>query len=137
MNDLIVKEHLHYIKQLVNTYVIARIELVSTKDEIDGKLGRALWGHISELPLIQIPEQISTRDIEESLLALALRGSVTKNFVLVQHADEIDTPLYYLTHLVLHEVAHIKHNWQQNHETDCDLWACEKAREWHSNGFQV
>ena len=76
--------------------------------------------------MIQLPERITGREIDDSLIALAVRGLETGNSRLMRHADEIETPIEYLTHLVLHEVAHIKHDWDQDHETDCDLWVYEQ-----------
>ena len=107
-------------------HVDARVEFVKSKDDIGGKLGQSLWGIATGKAVIQLPEQITGREIEESLMALAVRGQVTENPQLVHHAGEINLPLEFLKHLVLHEVAHIKNDWHQDRETDCDLWVYDQ-----------
>lgn len=126
MDDLRLTDHRPLSEALVAQHIEARIELVKSKEELGGKLGRALWGSSTEIPLIQFPERITAEKIDDSLIALALRGEMTGNPNLVCHADEIKSPIEYLKHLVLHEVAHIKHDWHQDRETDCDLWVYEQ-----------
>ena len=126
MNDLLVTEHRDLIEDLVAKHVDACVEFVKSKDDINGKLGQSLWGSATEKPLIQFPEQITGQEIEDSLMGLAVRGQVTENPQLVRHAGEINSPLEYLKHLVLHEVAHIKNDWHQDRETDCDLWVYDQ-----------
>ena len=126
MDDLQVTDHRPLIEALVSQHIDARIEFVRSKEALGGRLGRSLWGSPTEIPLIQLPERITGREIDDSLIALAVRGLETGNSRLMRHADEIETPIEYLTHLVLHEVAHIKHDWDQDHETDCDLWVYEQ-----------
>jgi hypothetical protein len=41
-------------------------------------------------------------------------------------ADQLNTPETFLTHLVLHELAHLLNNWGQEKENDCDAWAFKK-----------
>jgi len=43
MDDLQLTEHRSLIEDLVAKHIDARIEFVKSKEEIDGKLGRALW----------------------------------------------------------------------------------------------
>jgi hypothetical protein len=129
MENLQLTDHRSFIEALVSRYIDARIEFVKSKDELGGKLGRSLWGSPSQIPLIQLPERITGQEIDESLVVLAMRGHVTGNPTLVQHADEIQTPIEYLKHLVLHEVAHVKNDWHQDRETDCDLWVHEQMHE--------
>jgi hypothetical protein len=119
-------EHRALIEKLVGRHIVARVQFVRSKHEVGGKLGRALWGSPTEVPLIQFPEKITAQEIEDSLLALAIRGEMTGNSTLTSHADEIDSPIEYLKHLVLHEVAHINHDWRQDRETDCDLWVYQQ-----------
>ena len=122
MDDLQLTEHRSFIERLVGRHITARVKLVPSKAELGGKLGQAHWGSPTELPLILHPECITVAEIEQSLFELALRGRVTGNPKLMEHADEIGSSEQYLEHLVLHEVAHIKNNWRQDRETDCDLW---------------
>jgi hypothetical protein len=124
MDDLRPSEHRVLIEAIVAQYIQARIEFVPF--EVLGTLARALWGSPTESPLIQVSEHIYGLQIEQSLLALAVRGHVTGYPQLAAHADEISSPLDYLRHLVLHEVAHIKNDWKQDRETDCDLWVYEQ-----------
>ena len=126
MNDLLVTEHRDFIEELVSKYIDARVKFVKSKNDIGGKLGQSLWGSATEKPIIQLPEQISGQEIHDSLMTLAVRGQITGNPKLISHADEINSPFEYLKHLVLHEVAHIKNDWHQDRETDCDLWVYDQ-----------
>lgn len=129
MHDLDVLSHRSHIEALVGRHVQARIEILSSKAEMDDRLGRSIWGGTTDMPVIQLPSRISAAEIRDSLLALAIRGHATENEKLAQHAAEIETPEAYLEHLVLHEVAHIKHNWGQDRETDCDLWVYDQLHD--------
>jgi hypothetical protein len=126
MRDLDVQSHFSRIQALVARYVHARVEILPSKTEMDDRLGRSMWSGPADMALIQLPSRISASEINDSLLALAIRGHITGNAKLTQHAEEIETPEAYLEHLVLHEVAHIKNNWGQDRETDCDLWVYEQ-----------
>jgi hypothetical protein len=123
MQDLNLIDHLPMIKELVGKHILAQIQLVTTKESINGKLGQARWGHPTELPSITLPARISAEKIEESLLALSMRGLIDSNPAISDFANSVDDSELYLKHLVLHEVAHIVNNWPQSKETDCDLWA--------------
>jgi len=129
MNDLHLPEHRALIEELVAKYVVAHVRFVPSKEEIGGKLGRSYWNSPTDSPVILLPERITATEIDESLILLALRGRVTGNKKLIEHADEISSSVEYLMHLVLHEVAHIKNNWTQERETDCDLWVWEQMHE--------
>jgi hypothetical protein len=39
---------------------------------------------------------------------------------------KINNSFEFIVHLVLHEVAHIKYDWDQSNEKDCDYWAFEQ-----------
>lgn len=41
-------------------------------------------------------------------------------------SSRLDTPEKFVTHLVLHELAHLLNNWGQENEEQCDAWAFEK-----------
>lgn len=126
MGDLLLTEHRSLIEAIVAGHIDARVEFVKSKDDIGGKLGRSLWGSDTQKPLIQLPELITAQEIDDSIMALAVRGHVAEIPKLCRHADEIKSPLDYLKHLVLHEVAHMKNDWHQDRETDCDLWVYEQ-----------
>lgn len=127
VDDLELSDHLPRIEAIVARYVVARVELVTSKQEIGGKLGQSCWSSTPRVvPLIKFPRHISGAEMAESLVALALRGIVTENPKLVEHADKIITSGAYLEYLVLHEVAHIKNNWTTDRETECDLWVYEQ-----------
>lgn len=126
MTGLSLSERRSWIEALVATHIEARVELVSSKTEIGGKLGRARWNVPNEIPLLQFPVFISEQEIEDCLLALACRGVMKDNPRLGQLADRIETPDEFLKHLVLHEIAHVKHDWRQDRETDCDMWVYEQ-----------
>lgn len=38
----------------------------------------------------------------------------------------LSSPGVFLQHLVLHELAHLAHGWEQDKEDDCDDWAFER-----------
>lgn len=127
MSDLILTEYQDFIKNLISKHIDARLEIVESKEEIEDKLGRAIWGGNETTPIIQLPRQITAQEIDGYILALAVRGQIKEKQELICHAEEIvGRPLKCLEHLVLHEVAHIKNNWHQDRETDCDLWVYEK-----------
>lgn len=126
MNSLLVTEYQDLIEDLVTKYVDARVQFVKSNDDIGGKLGQSLWGSATEKAVIQLPEQITAQEMEDYLIALAIRGQVANKPHLVRHADEINSPLEYLKHLVLHEVAHIRNDWHQDREIDCDMWVYDQ-----------
>lgn len=126
MNDLDLTEYRDFIKGLISKHIEARLELVESRNEMDGRIGRAILGSEVSSPLIQFPKCITAEEIDQSLIALAVRGQVTNNPKLIEHADEINTEIAYLEHLVLHEIAYIKNDWHQDRETDCDLWVYEQ-----------
>lgn len=88
MDDLQLADHLPQIEAMIARYVVARVELVASKEDIGGKLGQSNWSSTpGVVPLIQFPRCISGAEVADFLLALALRGIVTENQKLVQHAD--------------------------------------------------
>lgn len=64
------------------------------------------------------------QDIDESSVR-----SVLDRIAFGGHHDvykRLTTPAVFLQHLVLHELAHLSHGWDQTHENDCDDWAFER-----------
>ena len=47
----------------------------------------------------------------------------------------LSTPVRFLQHLVLHELAHIENGWGQEREDDCDAWAFGKLMQ-SNNTFE-
>ena len=129
MRDLDLIEHLPMIKELVSKYMEAQIELVESNEAIDGKLGQSRWGHPTEIPLITLPRRITKQEIENSLLALIMRGHIDAKPELSSFASAVVDSVVYIKHLVLHEVAHAANNWPQSMETECDLWALAKLNQ--------
>ena len=68
---------------------------------------------------IVISSEFSTSAIESIVAGMEFRGfnqarQLTKNHQL------------FLAHLVLHELAHLEHDWNQDMESACDEWAFQK-----------
>jgi hypothetical protein len=66
---------------------------------------------------------IPARLIEDHILALYFRG-FERVYELLKDSRT------FLIHLVLHEVAHIKHDWRQDQEAKCDEWAFSNVPKW-------
>lgn len=69
--------------------------------------------------MILLQRHINSSDVSSHQVALAIRIKDDRSF------DLLTTPLRFAIHLVLHEIAHIKNNWPQDREIDCDRWAFE------------
>jgi hypothetical protein len=125
MNDIDSEQHIDEIRGWIAEHIEADLDIVDRHQALDGYLGRATWGGSLPRPLIQIASHITTADIGNYLLALALRGHICGHAELTEHANELessDSSLLVLQHLVLHEVAHALHEWPQALETECDVW---------------
>ena len=123
MQDIDLTEYKEYIEGLVSKYVDAVIIFVETKEELNNKIAMSLWNSPSEPNLIKLLKVISANEVDNHILALALRGRLKDKPELLNYADHIESPKDFVKHLTLHEIAHIKNNWLQDKETDCDLWA--------------
>ena len=129
--------HKELIEAIVAHYIEAQVEIVPdivercaelsggkyTASELDNPIGKALWNSPVESNRILLRKTLTEKQIEDHLLALYLRG-------FKDVYDRIPDDIAFLKHLVLHEIAHIKHDWRQDHETDCDRWAFEELKEW-------
>jgi len=124
MEDVIdVESHRRYLEELISDHVDAKLTIVSSRAENDGRLGRCKWGRAGQQDEILLPSQITENEAENCLIALAMRGDQNNQPNLNEDADRIDSGIEFLTHLVLHEIAHVRNRWGQDKETDCDIWA--------------
>lgn len=121
-----------FIERTIAKYIDARLEIVDeiaqwcadnsggcSPEKFDNPIGKALWGSDSEPNRILLRRILTEKNIQSHLDAIYLRGFENVEEV-ITNSDE------FLLHLVLHEVAHIKNNWHQNRESDCDRWAFDK-----------
>jgi hypothetical protein len=132
MADILIINHIGYITNLVSRHIDAMVEITKDtadwfakhpelvkKEDATSKLGMAFWNHPTEPNRIVLKEMISRSEVDDHLLVL-----FTKGFKNVYY--EIEDNEAFLKHLVLHEIAHIKHNWVQSDEYKCDQWAFEE-----------
>jgi hypothetical protein len=131
------QRHRRLIERIVQHYVRAEVHFVPdvaawisassgsySSAEYGNPIGMALWNSTAENPnriLLRTP--LSSQAIQEHLLALYLSGFRRVYF-------SIESNFAFLKHLVLHEVAHIRHNWNQDREKDCDRWAFKELPRW-------
>jgi hypothetical protein len=73
MNDLDLTEHLDFIEGLISMHIEARLELVESRNEMEDRIERAIWGSDVSSPLIQFPKCITAEEIDQFLIALAVR----------------------------------------------------------------
>ena len=118
-----VEAYREYLETLISRYVDADLVLAESKAEIGGKLGRGNWAVPGKKAQIILPKEISEEDAENCLLALAIRGQINNRPELCADADSVKDGRQFLTHLTLHEIAHVKNRWGQDCELDCDVWA--------------
>ena len=67
--------------------------------------------------IIAIRRVIDERSISSVIDALVVTGFATESEQLE------NSPYLFLSHTVLHELAHIENEWGQEFEAECDLWA--------------
>ena len=117
MDDLDVANHRGDVERIVATYINAQVEIVVdiaawcakhaggkyAVTELDNPIGKALWHGATEADRILLRRHIPARLIEDHLLALYFRG-FERVYELLKDSRT------FLIHLVLHEVAHIKHD---------------------------
>ena len=137
MDDLDVANYAHDGQTIVSAYVDAKVEIVPSiaiwcaehsggqysAADLDNPIGKALWGSVSEPNRILLRQHLTAQLIDDYLLALFIKG-------FEQVYDAISSSRAFLMHLVLHEVAHIKHDWKQEHEAKCDEWAFRNLQRW-------
>lgn len=130
MDDIDVSKQIHLIEGIVSKHIDAKVEIVTDvatwcadnsggmykKEELDNPIGKSLWKSKTEPNRILLKKDISSNEVENHLQGLFMSGFRDVHY-------KIENSLEFLMHLVLHEVAHIKHDWDQSHEKDCDTWA--------------
>lgn len=137
MTVMDVAAHKALINRMVASYVDAEVDVVPDVAEwcashvrslnasaMSGNpSGKALWNCANGPNRILLRSPLTDKAIEDHLLGLYLRG-FKRVYGVIQ--DDVT----FLKHLILHEVAHIKHNWGQDHEIDCDKWAFKELKKW-------
>lgn len=135
-DDLDLRQHRPLIERIVGRYIDAEVDLVSSIEEwlvANGasaeeaardrdRLGKSLWNSPSAPNRILLRSPLTRNAVSEYRLYLELRR--------FRRAHLLESGIHCLKHLVLHEVAHIKHNWRQDHERDCDRWAFSQLKRW-------
>lgn len=116
MNDLCLPEYDKLIKELVKRHLDANVEYVDNLE----RLGMACWNSSTEKPLIRLKTNISAEEIDNDLTVVWMNGSKDIHNYLHNERD-------FLIHLVLHEVCHVLHDWENDKEHDCDRWALQQA----------
>ena len=81
----------------------------------------ALLDHETDQWTVLIQNEISEAEAKSVIDKLEIFGGVGTE------VDSIRKPKDFLIHLLLHEIAHLKHKWGQDMEQDCDRWAFEQA----------
>ncbi|MCU7811846.1 MAG: hypothetical protein KZQ77_11530 [Candidatus Thiodiazotropha sp. (ex Notomyrtea botanica)] len=131
MESIDLKVHEKYITDIINKHIAADLVFCESKAEMNDKIAMSLWNGNNAPNKIMLLSHISNEEIENHIAALGLRGVVKEKPELLEYVELITTPQDFLKHLVLHEVAHIKNNWSQKKETECDLWAFKVTK--HGN----
>lgn len=132
MEDIDLLEHGKRIAEIVGKHIVAKVEIVDdvakrfaemssnyNAQDLSNPIGKALWRSNTEPDRILLRRNLSGNDIENHVLALFLRG-FRDVYEKLEHAED------FVFHLVLHEVAHIKNDWDQTRENDCDKWAFQQ-----------
>ena len=125
------------VERMVRSYIDATVEIVPSVDEwcalfLPGvhfpewhtsPIARAIWRCPNEPNRILLQSSLHVSSFTDRLLALRMSNLSRAEF-------PIHDEWTYVKHLVLHEVAHVKHNWDQTHERECDEWAFEELPKW-------
>lgn len=72
------------------------------------------------------PEQQWGIVLRRSLSSSAIDSVISGIDLRVGRGDQLNAPVIFLRHLVLHELAHLVNDWGQSREDDCDLWAFDR-----------
>jgi len=137
VDDLDLDDYQADVERIVSACIDAQVEIVPSvanwcaehsggqysDSELDNPVGKALWGSPTEPDRILLRRHLPAQLIDDHLLAMFIRG-------FRQVHDQICDSRTFLYHLVLHEVAHIKHNWRQEQEAMCDEWAFQHLQRW-------
>lgn len=137
MDSIEVSQMRVQVERIATSYIDVKVEIVDdiakwcaansggqySASELDNPIGKALWNSPSEPNRILLRATITGSQVDDHLLVLFIKGFKDVYY-------RIPSSVTFLKHLVLHEVAHIKNNWQQEHEDDCDRWAFEQLESW-------
>lgn len=135
-DDVDLQRHRGLVDRIVAAYLDAEVVIVGSIAEwlvANGasaqeaardrnRLGKSLWNSPSAPNRILLRTPLTRNAMSEYRLHLELRG--------FRRAHHLQTGVECMKHLVLHEVAHIKHNWGQDREKDCDRWAFNQLKRW-------
>lgn len=91
-------------------HVIVKGNPIGTSIPVRGQQPRA----------VVVRAQLNEEDLAGVLGRLDFRGHWNETRVMR------NSPVMFLRHLVLHELAHLENNWDQSREDDCDKWAFER-----------
>lgn len=132
MEDLNVSLEKERIESLVSRYITADVVITNDHSKTKGKLAMAEWSISPKVARISFKETITKSEIDNHIVALQMRGASESINELIDYASGISNEIEFLEHLVLHEIAHIKNNWTQQKETECDLWAMREHEAIHA-----
>ncbi len=133
---LVLERYRKLVEEIAGRYIDAEVVLVpsiaewmisigASVQEASGdrnRLGKSLWGSPSARDTIVLRTPLTRDDVSTYCLYLELRR--------FRRAHLLNQSVECLKHLVLHEVAHIKHDWRQDREKDCDRWAFNQLKRW-------
>lgn len=128
LTPLYVTEHLEFIQDLISKHIEADLVVAGSRNEIGNRIGFSKWGGNGRNNQIFLPRTISVNEQISAILDMMKRERPLPDNRLSDHANDLLTSgsLLFLEHLVLHEIAHIKHQWSRDRERECDLWAWER-----------
>lgn len=129
MIDINLDHHSDFLTKLVKKYVFAEVVIIDDInrfiEENGGKpnqtipTAQAFWNRSPYPNLIVLQRILKDHEIRSVLTAMFIKGFHDVYEILKEPKD-------YIAHIVLHEIAHIKHDWKQENESKCDEWAFEQ-----------
>jgi hypothetical protein len=69
--------------------------------------------------IVALRRTIDAVDVETQICLMEGRGFASAR-------QRLNCAKAYAEHLLLHELAHLTNNWDNNHERDCDTWAFDR-----------
>lgn len=141
MKALVLTDYESIIGRLVSKYIDAEVEIVDSPvkyfkqkcsqtnvESLSEKLAIALWKSPVEPNRILLQNEIPEAEIENHMQALFANGFEDVYYLFENSRD-------FMLHLVLHEVAHIRHDWDQLREKACDQWAFDEFKKIKKESF--
>ncbi len=126
LQNLYVEEQIDFAQDIISSYIQASLIIVNSRNDIGNRLALSKWSESNSH--ILIPRSISTNEQLSAILQVITTGKtncIPKLSELGQKLLGSDSRKF-LAYLILHEIAHIKNNWRQNKEIECNLWASEQ-----------